>query len=93
MIEVSEKTNKYLVNLNEVMKLKDFVAKVTKFDFDIDAKATNRDAIYDAKSIMALFALDLSKDIEIIPHTNDVDKLKIFEETIGEYISRNQKVR
>lgn len=89
MIEVSEKTNKYLVNLNEVMKLKDFVAKVTKFDFDIDAKATNRDAIYDAKSIMALFALDLSKDIEIIPHTNDVDKLKIFEETIGEYISRN----
>ena len=38
---------------------------------------------------MALFALDLSKDIEIIPHTNDVDKLKIFEETIGEYISRN----
>lgn len=89
MIEVNEKTNKYLVNLNEVMKLKDFVAKVTKFDFDIDAKATNRDAIYDAKSIMALFALDLSKDIEIIPHTNDVDKLKNFEETIGEYISRN----
>lgn len=88
MIEVNEKTNKYLVNLNEVMKLKDFVAKVTKFDFDVDAKATNRDAIYDAKSIMALFALDLSKDIEIIPHTNDVDKLKIFEETIGEYISR-----
>lgn len=89
MIEVSEKTNKYLVNLNEVMKLKDFVAKVTKFDFDIDAKATNRDAIYDAKSIMALFALDLSRDIEIIPHTNDVDKLKNFEETIREYISRN----
>lgn len=89
MIEVSEKTNKYLVNLNEVMKLKDFVAKVTKFDFDIDAKATNRDAIYDAKSIMALFALDLSRDIEIIPHTNDVNKLRTFEETIGEYISRN----
>lgn len=89
MIEVSEKTNKYLVNLNEVMKLKDFVAKVTKFDYDIDAKATNRDAIYDAKSIMALFALDLSKDIEIIPHTNDVNKLRTFEETIGEYISRN----
>ena len=88
MIEVNEKTNKYLVNLNEVMKLKDFVAKVTKFDFDVDAKATNRDAIYDAKSIMALFVLDLSRDIEIIPHTNDVDKLKIFEETIGEYISR-----
>lgn len=89
MIEVSEKTNKYLVNLNEVMKLKDFVAKVTKFDFDIDAKATNRDAIYDAKSIMALFALDLSRDIEIIPHTNDVNRLRTFEETIGEYISRN----
>ena len=89
MIEVSEKTNKYLVNLNEVMKLKDFVAKVTKFDYDVDAKATNRDAIYDAKSIMALFALDLSRDIEIIPHTNDVNKLRTFEETIGEYISRN----
>ena len=89
MIEASEKTNKYLVNLNEVMKLKDFVAKVTKFDFDIDAKATNRDAIYDAKSIMALFALDLSRDIEIIPHTNDVNRLRTFEETIGEYISRN----
>ncbi|WP_448902233.1 HPr family phosphocarrier protein [Eubacterium sp.] len=89
MIEVNEKTNKYLVNLNEVMKLKDFVAKVTKFDFDIDAKATNRDAIYDAKSIMALFSLDLSRDIEIIPHTNDVNKLNIFEDVIGEYISRN----
>lgn len=86
MIEVNKKVSKYIVNLNEVMKLKDFVSKITKFDFDIDAKAINRNIVYDAKSIMALFSLDLSKDIEIIPHTNEVKKLQNFEEEIREYI-------
>jgi phosphotransferase system HPr-like phosphotransfer protein len=44
-----------------------------RFEFDIDLKS-GRYAV-DAKSIMGIFSLDLSKPIELIAHTEDAEKL------------------
>ena len=43
-----------------------------RYDFDIDL-VSGRYAV-DAKSIMGIFSLDLSKPIELDAHTDDADK-------------------
>lgn len=57
-----------LATINDV---KDFVNVVTKYDFDVDL-VSGRYAI-DAKSIMGIFSLDLSKAIELQAHTENSD--------------------
>ena len=49
-----------------------FKELIEKYDFDIDL-VSGRYAI-DAKSIMGIFSLDLSKPIQLNAHTDDADK-------------------
>ena len=53
--------------------VKEFVNIVMKYDFDIDL-VSGRYAI-DAKSIMGIFSLDLSKPIQLNAHTDDAEDL------------------
>ncbi len=61
------------IALKAIDDVKNFVNTVLLFDFDIDL-ISGRYAI-DAKSIMGIFSLDLSKPIELHAHTEDADKL------------------
>ena len=63
---------KTTVNLQAINDVKEFVNIVMKYDFDIDL-VSGRYAV-DAKSIMGIFSLDLSKPIELHAHTDDTDK-------------------
>jgi phosphotransferase system HPr-like phosphotransfer protein len=63
------KTTVFLQAINDV---KEFVNIVMKYDFDIDL-VSGRYAV-DAKSIMGIFSLDLSKPIELNAHSDDADK-------------------
>ena len=65
-----EKTRVMLESINDV---KDFVNKVVQVDYDVDL-ISGRYAI-DAKSIMGIFSLDLSKPIDLEAHTKDASKL------------------
>lgn len=49
--------------LNTINDVKNFVNIVTKYDFEVDL--TSGRYIIDAKSIMGIFSLDLSKPIKI----------------------------
>ena len=69
------------IQLNAINDVKDFVNKVMLFNYDID-RVSGRYAI-DAKSIMGIFSLDLSKPIKLQAHTDDPEKLV---ESIGKYI-------
>ncbi|MDE6781603.1 MAG: HPr family phosphocarrier protein [Ruminococcus sp.] len=72
------KTNIFLQAINDV---KDFVTIVMHYEFDIDL-VSGRYAV-DAKSIMGIFSLDLSKPIELNAHTDDAeDFLKDIEKFI-----------
>ena len=53
------------VNLNSVDKVKNFVNVVNKIDCDCDLIAENRRYVIDAKSIMGIFSLDLSKNLTL----------------------------
>ena len=54
------------ISLNSIDKVKSFVNTVTQFDYDFDL-ISGRYTI-DAKSIMGIFSLDLSKPIDLAIH-------------------------
>lgn len=58
-----------LITLNSIDKVKSFVNTITKYDYDFDLVSGRY--VIDAKSIMGIFSLDLSKPIELNIHAND----------------------
>ncbi len=54
------------VLLNSIDKVKSFVSDISKFDTDFDLVSGRY--VIDAKSIMGIFSLDLSKPIELNIH-------------------------
>lgn len=59
------------IKLNTIADVKTFVNTVAKYDFDVDL-ISGRYAI-DAKSIMGIFSLDISKPIRLDAHTDNAD--------------------
>ena len=55
------------ISLNSIDKVKSFVNDITKFDYDFDLVSGRY--VIDAKSIMGIFSLDLSKPIELAIHS------------------------
>ena len=62
------------ISLNSIDKVKAFVNDITKFDNDFDLVSGRY--VIDAKSIMGIFSLDLSKPIELNIHSeNNADEI------------------
>mgnify|MGYP002590654956 FL=1 len=60
--------------LNSIDKVKAFVNEITKFDTDFDLVSGRY--VIDAKSIMGIFSLDLSKPIDLNIHSeNNIDEI------------------
>jgi phosphotransferase system HPr-like phosphotransfer protein len=57
------------ISLNSIGKVKSFVNAISQFDYDFDLISGRY--VIDAKSIMGIFSLDLSKPIELAIHTED----------------------
>lgn len=76
---ISMKTVK--IDLGSIDKVKSFVNDVTKFDCDFDLVSGRY--VIDAKSIMGIFSLDLSKPIDLTIHSDDnIDEIM---EVLGKY--------
>ena len=63
------------INLGSIDKVKSFVNDITKFDSDFDLVSGRY--VIDAKSIMGIFSLDLSKPINLNIH-GDEDNAEIM---------------
>ena len=55
------------ISLNSIDKVKSFVNSISQFDYDFDLISGRY--VIDAKSIMGIFSLDLSKPIELNIHS------------------------
>ena len=68
------------ISLNSIDKVKSFVNDITKFDNDFDLVSGRY--VIDAKSIMGIFSLDLSKPVTIQVESDDpqdfLEKVKSF---------------
>ena len=63
----------FYVILSSINDVKNFVNIVTKYDYEIDL--TSGRYVVDAKSIMGIFSLDLSKPIKVEAHGVDCSDL------------------
>ena len=61
------------ISLNSIDKVKSFVNDITKFDYDFDLVSGRY--VIDAKSIMGIFSLDLSKELELRVHSDNCEEL------------------
>lgn len=74
---------KVTVNLNQLEMMKRFVSIISTFESDVDAV---RDKYtIDAKSIMGLLTLDLSKPLDIVLNSKDEDEVNRFLEVMKEF--------
>ena len=65
------------ISLNSIDKVKSFVNDITKFDYDFDWVSGRY--VIDAKSIMGIFSLDLSKPIDLNIHAEDTNVDAVLE--------------
>ncbi len=62
------------ISLNSIDKVKAFVNEVTKYDAEFDLVSGRY--VIDAKSIMGIFSLDLSKPIDLNIHSeSDIEEI------------------
>ena len=57
------------ISLNSIGKVKSFVNAINQFEYDFDLISGRY--VIDAKSIMGIFSLDLSKPIDLSIHTDE----------------------
>lgn len=71
------------ISLNSIDRVKSFVNDISKFDFDFDLVSGRY--VIDAKSIMGIFSLDLSKPISLNIHAEG-SNLDAIMDVLSKYI-------
>lgn len=72
-----------LLKINNIEKVKKFVNTALEFNSDIDVVYGKY--IVDAKSIMGVFSLDLSKNLVVRINSNDREEINKFYEVMKEF--------
>ena len=72
------------ISLNSLDKVKSFVNDLTKFDVDFDLVSGRY--VIDAKSIMGIFSLDLSKPIDLNIHAEAESSINEILTVLAPYI-------
>ena len=70
------------ISLNSIDRVKHFVNDINRFDNDFDLVSGRY--VIDAKSIMGIFSLDLSKPIDLVIHTES--NLDVIMDVLKPYI-------
>ncbi|MBQ9512533.1 MAG: HPr family phosphocarrier protein [Lachnospiraceae bacterium] len=71
------------ISLNSIDKVKSFVNDIAQFDYDFDLVSGRY--VIDAKSIMGIFSLDLSKPIDLNIHATE-EELPDIMKIIDNYV-------
>ena len=72
------------ISLNSIGKVKSFVNAISQFEYDFDLMSGRY--VIDAKSIMGIFSLDLSKPIDLTIHAEENldDVIEVLKPYLGE---------
>lgn len=71
------------LNLNEISKVQRFVGDISLYEEDIDV--IRGKYVIDAKSLLGLFSLDLSKPVDVRINSDDDNVLDKFVEDMKKY--------
>lgn len=75
---------KLVIKLNDILKVNKFINEITQFNADIDIIKGRY--IIDAKSLLALFTLDLSQSVVIEIHSDDEEEIIKFNRLMEEFL-------
>ena len=75
------------ISLNSIEKVKAFVNEISTFDCDFDLVSGRY--VIDAKSIMGIFSLDLSRPIKLDIHAEG-SQLEAVTNVIDKYVVNNE---
>lgn len=67
---------KVKILLNSIEKVKSFVNTISKFDSDFELVSGRR--VIDAKSIMGIFSLDITKSMDLVIHSEEEEKEEVL---------------
>lgn len=73
------------ISLNSIDAVKEFVSTIMQFDFNADIASLSTQHIIDAKSIMGIFSLDLSKNVALVAYASPNEAEELFTK-IGKFI-------
>lgn len=59
------------IRLDNIERIKEFAIQMTKIDCDMDLISGSKNHVVDAKSIMGIFSLDLSKPVTLKIYSDD----------------------
>ncbi len=76
---------KVMVNLSASQQIKEFVNILSKYSFDMDLRSGKY--LVDAKSILGIFSLDLSKPVELELLTDNEEEINKFMADIKSFIA------
>ena len=74
-----------MVNLSASQQIKEFVNILSKYSFDMDLRSGKY--LVDAKSILGIFSLDLSKPVELELLTDNEEEINKFMADIKPFIA------
>ena len=72
------------ISLNEFSKIQKFNNIIINFESDIDLVRGRY--VIDAKSLIGIYTLDLSKPINVIIHSDDEEEIIRFNEAMKEFV-------
>ncbi|MDO5695529.1 MAG: HPr family phosphocarrier protein [Eubacteriales bacterium] len=72
------------ISLNSIDKVKNFVNDISRYDCDFDLVSGRY--VIDAKSIMGIFSLDLSRPIDLHVHAGESEENDILD-TLKPYLA------
>lgn len=75
-----------MIRLDTIEKVKDFCGAIAKSPCDCDLEETNSRHVVDAKSIMGIFSLDLTKDLRLVPSAKSGAELESAMEAARPYM-------
>lgn len=76
---------RYKINLNSIEQIKNFNFFISHYDCDFDILSGRY--IVDAKSIMGIFSLDLSKPLDLVIHARSDEQLNSIIEGLSKFIT------
>ncbi|MBR4590370.1 MAG: HPr family phosphocarrier protein [Bacteroidaceae bacterium] len=76
--------NTFNISINTIDKVKRFVNLTNRCEADVDIISGR--LLVDAKSIMGIFSMDLTRPMTLIVHESNIEKLEEYKKLFEEFI-------
>ncbi|MBP0979224.1 MAG: HPr family phosphocarrier protein [Oscillospiraceae bacterium] len=74
----------FMIDINNILKIRSLVNISSKYDFDIELSAD--DFSVSAKSIIGIFTLDITKPVKVTVYSDNVDNYEQYVSEIKDFI-------